>query len=178
MNLLPKNEKFFELLEQLSGHIRTSVGLLEQITQRFPDVEEPVKAMEEEERKADELMHSELKRLDSAFVTPLDREDILHLMSDLYRIVETLSDIAQRFQRYRLKELDPEFGRQVSALQQVTDCLNEVIEHLPKGHTLSELNDKLMEMHRVKKEADKELREFLGKVFHPDCDIIEVMKLK
>jgi hypothetical protein len=56
---------------------------------------------------------------------------------------------------------------QVEALKQVAECMTGVIRHLPKGHTLAELNDKLVEMHRIKKQADRELSDFLGTIFQP-----------
>ena len=104
MSLMPKDESFFELLEQLAGHIVTSVAHLQRITQTFPDVNGPVADIEKEEQTADELTQTELKRLDSAFITPIDREDILHLMADLHAVVETIADLAQRFKRYKLKQ--------------------------------------------------------------------------
>jgi uncharacterized protein Yka (UPF0111/DUF47 family) len=178
LKLLPRDETFFELLEQLAGHIVICVGHLERITQTFPNVNEPVQRIEEEELIADELTQSELRHLDSAFITPIDREDILHLMTDLYSVVETIADLAQRFKRYNLKQLDPEFATQVKAFRGVAESLQEVILHLRKGHQLSELNDKMQQMHRMKKRADGELYTFLTLVFADSSNPLEVMKRK
>lgn len=72
----------------------TSGEQLTEITNSFPNVDAPIKRIEQEETTAGELTQSELKRLDDAFITPLDREDILHIMTDLYSVVTTLGDVA------------------------------------------------------------------------------------
>src|SRR5579883_1311056 len=133
MQLLPNNEKFYDLLEQLGGHCVTSADQLNALIKGFPQIDEPVKRIKAEEQAADDLTHSELEQLDKAFITPLDREDILHLMTDLYRVVETINDIAQRLKRYRFKALDPALGAQASSLQSIVGCLNEMVMRLRKG---------------------------------------------
>ena len=42
-------------------------------------------------------METTLGRLDDAFITPLDREDIMQLITDLYDVIEGISDVARRF---------------------------------------------------------------------------------
>src|SRR5206468_83906 len=106
------------------------------------------------------------------------REDILHLMADLHAVVETIADLAQRFKRYNLKELDPEFTTQAEALRQVAEALKEIILHLRKGHKLSELSEKMQQMHRLKKSADGTLHAYLEHVFADVKDPLEAMKRK
>jgi uncharacterized protein Yka (UPF0111/DUF47 family) len=178
MKLLPENETFFELLEQLSGHIVTVVEQLDRIAGEYPDIADAVQRIEAEDQTADDLTHSELERLDKAFITPLDREDILHLMTDMYNVVETVADLAQRLLRYKIKTLDRDFAAQARSLRQIADCLNEVILHLRKGHQLSEINDKLQEMHHLTRAAEHELDVSLERLFADDPDPLEVIKRK
>jgi uncharacterized protein Yka (UPF0111/DUF47 family) len=176
MQLLPKNEKFYELLEQLSGHVVTAVDQLNDLARGYPNIDAAVQRIEREEQSADDLTHSELEQLDKAFITPLDREDILHLMTDLYSVVAMVNALAQRLKYYRLKSLDPEFTAQVNALKEVVGCLNEIVLQLRKGHQLSELNGKLQELHHLTRDAKANLHGFLAKVFTGDP--LEALKSK
>lgn len=177
-NLMPRDETFFDLLEQLAGHTVAAVQQLQKLTQSFPNIAGPVEQIEKEEQAADDVTQSELKKLDSAFITPLDREDILHLMTDQYKVVETVADIAQRFKRYKLTTLDPEFAQQVGKLQSVTDCLNTIVSQLRKGHKLSEMDENLQKMHRLKKEAKGDLNAYLEKLFGEKSEPLDIFKRK
>ena len=48
-----------------------------------------------------------LLRLDQAFITPLDREDILSLINEMDGVVDRVSELSQRFRLYGLKDLHP-----------------------------------------------------------------------
>jgi uncharacterized protein Yka (UPF0111/DUF47 family) len=84
-NLLPRDPKFFEQLELLAKHVAASTQELAAITQRFPSLDGHLEGIERTRQAARDLTQEALTRLDQAFITPLDREDILALLSDLYK---------------------------------------------------------------------------------------------
>jgi hypothetical protein len=53
---------------------------------------------------AAQVMETTLGRLDDAFITPLDREDIMQLITDLYDVIEGVADVGRRFSLYKITE--------------------------------------------------------------------------
>lgn len=177
-NLMPKDEKFFDEIEQLASTVAGAAKHLVEVTKNFPSVEMYVEQIESEDKRADEVAQAALERLDQAFITPLDREDILHLISDLYAVVETIAGFAKRVTLYRFERIDQDLTNQVEILSKVADCLEEVMRRLRKDHRLKTLNGQLKQLHQLERRADQERSGFLGRLYEGSPDALEVMKKK
>lgn len=117
LNLLPKDQGFYDQLESLSDQVVTGATELRRLMQEFPaEARERAKALDAKNNAMEGLVQSALERLDAAFVTPLDREDILHLITDMHRVVRAISALAQRIILYGLDNADPKLTAQADAL--------------------------------------------------------------
>jgi uncharacterized protein Yka (UPF0111/DUF47 family) len=124
------------------------------------------------------LVQSALERLDAAFITPPNREDILHLITDMHRVVKAISGLAGRIILYGLDKVDAKLTVQADALAQMTECLNELLRSLRKDHRLSKLNGKLKELHQLEGIAEERQREFLAELYVGNPNPLDVMKKK
>ena len=178
-NLLPKDEKFYDQLETLAGHAVTACEGLERMLRESPGLEGSGGTIRDEDRAADELAQNSLERLDAAFITPLDREDILHLITDLDSIVRTVARLARRLAVYRLGGIEPELGAQAETLTKMARALREIMGRLRQDHKLSNLNGQLKELRRLENEADERSGDILGKLFgRGEVDPLETLKRK
>jgi uncharacterized protein Yka (UPF0111/DUF47 family) len=94
---------------------------------RFPTVEGLPDQIDKAKAEAAQVMETTLGRLDDAFVTPLDREDIMQLITDLYDVIEGVADVARRFSLYKMTQLYPNVRSQSDILCKVATALDEVI---------------------------------------------------
>lgn len=177
-SLLPKDEQFYDDIEELATAVADASGHLLEVAKNFPSVEKHVEQIRTQEKHADEIAQAALERLDQAFITPLDREDLLHLISDLYAVIETITGFARRVTLYQIRQIDPELKNQVEILAQVAECLQEVMRRLRKDHRLKTLNGQLKELHQLERRADDQRIEFLGRLFEGTPDALETMKKK
>src|SRR4051812_37984865 len=74
--LLPRDDQFFELFDQLAGHLASSAKMLDALFGDVQHVSEHVRAIKDVEHKADLLTATINQRIDKSFITPIDREDI------------------------------------------------------------------------------------------------------
>ena len=90
-----KRNDYFQLIEeQLSHSVRASELLGEILTGVTPETIQSYKErMHEIEHQGDEIHHSILSSLSAEFITPIDQEDILHL-------VQLIDDITERWTRW------------------------------------------------------------------------------
>jgi predicted phosphate transport protein (TIGR00153 family) len=177
-NLLPKDTIFYDLFESLSQHVVSTAVHLQQLAGEFPNIEPHVQAIRREEHEADDLSHQALDRLDRTFITPFDREDIHALVGELDDIVDAVDALAKRFHLYHVKTIAPEFVQQTEVLVKATAALHEAVCRLRKSRKLSELTDKLIEIHRLENVGDENNHRAMSRLFEGGVEALEVIKWK
>lgn len=178
LNLLPKDTVFFDLFEGLSRHVVSSAEHLRQMAKQFPKVEDQIQRIRTEEHAADNLAHQALERLDRTFITPFDREDIHTLVGELDDIVDTIDALAKRFALYHISSIDPIFHKQTDVLVQAAVVLSDAVHRLRKSRKLSELQDRLIEVHRLESTGDDNHHAAISNLYDGTHDILHVIKWK
>src|SRR5688572_1046060 len=124
--LIPRDQEFFTLFDQLATHLATSARLLKDLFDQPSKLQEKIRAIKEVEHKADQLTHDINTRIDRSFVTPIDREDIHEMSTRLDDVIDLLDGTARRAEIFHIGEVrDP--ARRLAAL------LLEATEHLQRG---------------------------------------------
>src|SRR5438105_9511694 len=177
-NLLPKDTVFYDLFEGLSKHGIAAAEQLALLAKNFPDVSGPISRIRDEEHQADDLAHAALDRLDRTFITPFDREDIHTLVNELDNVVDMVDALAKRFTLYNVKSMEPLFIKQCEVLVRATATLSEAVHRLRKSRKLSELSEKLIEIHRLESEGDDNHHAAISKLYSGSVEPLEVMKWK
>lgn len=177
-NLLPKDTTFFNLFEGLARHAISCAEHLRQLGKQFPNIDNEIQRIREEEHLADDLTHKALERLDQTFITPFDREDIHELVNGMDDIIDTIDALAKRFKLYHIDTMPDAFKQQADLLVQATVALGEAVHRLRKTRKLSELKDMLIEIHRLESVGDDVNHAAVSKLFEGDTPPLEVMKWK
>ena len=106
MNLLPREEKFYEYFHQQVKFICQAADLLVEGagsgSTHLASAAHQIKAIEEQ---ADTVIHEIYTRLNSTFITPLDPEDIHSLSSHLDDVIDGIEDSVHRMLAYRIDPL-------------------------------------------------------------------------
>lgn len=176
-NLLPRNPKFYDELETLSGHVVKAAEHLNKLA-RQPDGNGTMHELERGEQEADEVSRRTLDSLDTAFITPIDREDIYQLITEMHAAVETINGLGQRFGLYQIRDLDSAFCDRAENLSRAAAELDAAIKHLRKSHDLAKLQKNLDALHALERKADEHRRAFLGKLFEGQPDPLAVIQRK
>jgi len=178
INLLPKDTVFFDLFEGLSRHAVSSAEHLRQMVRGFPAIESHLQRIREEEHAADQLAHTALDRLDRTFITPFDREDIHELVGGLDDIIDGIDALAKRFPLFHVRSIEPTFALQADVLVQATVAVDEAVHRLRRSRKLSELSDKLIEIHHKESVGDDNHHAALSHLFDGQTDALDVIKWK
>jgi hypothetical protein len=177
-NLMPRDTVFYDLFEGMSRHVVRAAEHLRQLAQNFPEITQHIQRIREEEHAADELAHQALDRLDRQFITPFDREDIHDLVGELDDIIDTVDALAKRFPLFHIKQMEPLFLRQAEVLVAAAVTLEEAVHRLRKSRKLSELSEKLIEIHHKESQGDDNHHAAISRLFEGTIDTLEVMKWK
>ncbi len=176
MNLLPRDEKFFDLFHQHAKILcQSSQLLITGLNSGYQGVCDISKQMEALERSGDEVIHEIFKRLQSTFITPFDPEDIQTLATALDNVLDAIEDATFRIVAYRL---DPIPAAALELGRMIDDSCKALERALSLLHDRKPVWDDCIEVNRLENEADAVERTLVGKLFSSNIDALSLIKQK
>ena len=171
----PVDTSFYDLFSEAAHHLVTGAGLLAEMLGETADHADVARRMREAEHIADETTHALIKRVNSTFVTPFDREDIYALGSGLDDVMDIMDEVVDLILLYEVKVLPPELSTQVEVIQR---CAELTSAAMPGISSPGGLEEYWIEINRLENAGDKNHRRILAKLFSGEFKTIEVLKLK
>ncbi|WP_286690562.1 MULTISPECIES: DUF47 family protein [unclassified Aeromicrobium] len=171
----PVETTFYDLFAESASHLVDGANLLAQVLD--PDVDRTALAeqMRDAEHQADETTHKIVKRVNSTFVTPFDREDIYRLASSLDDVMDFMEETVDLIGLYEIKELPAQLAAQVEVLQRACQLTAEA---MPRLRTMKDLEEYWIEINRLENQGDRSYRRILADLFGGGYKSLEVLKLK
>jgi predicted phosphate transport protein (TIGR00153 family) len=171
--LLPKDPKFFELFIADGDNLEAAAAALHEMVDRYDQLDTRVTTIQALEKRGDEIDRAVTRKLEDAFVTPFDREDIHELVSRLDDIVDGIQAVAETFVIYGVTEPTPEARRLAAILDSQA---KELAQALRKLDRLKDLERHFEAVHELENEADGLSRAGVARLFRDDLPPIEVLK--
>ena len=175
-NLIPKEVRFFDLFERQSEYIIQAAGLLHEMAHNFHDARAKAHAIKEVEHQGDSITHEIVKRLNTTFITPIDREDIHALATRLDDVLDYIEASAERLVVYRIKEPTSACRAMSDVIVSTTHAMDRAIRCLRNMDEA--FHEHAVEVNRLENTADTLLRDSLAAMFEEQSDPIEVIKWK
>jgi uncharacterized protein len=173
LRLIPRDERFFELLTEDAQNLLQAATALEAMTAQYDRLEERVEEIRALEHRGDEIDEEISARLERAFVTPLDREDIHELAVHLDDVVDGIQEVAETFVIYAI-ERPTEEARQLARILAAQAA--QLLEAIRKLERLEGLEPHLREVHSLENQADRLSRSAIAALFRERADPLEVIK--
>jgi predicted phosphate transport protein (TIGR00153 family) len=173
--LLPRDEKFFELFDQLAAHLATTAQMLDTLFAEPQNVMEHVNSIKNVEHQADKLTTSVNQRIDKSFITPIDREDIHMLASRLDDVIDLLDGTARRFAMLHIAEVLPP-ARKLSGI--LLRAANEIQTAVKEMRRSAAVNQHVARIKQLEEEGDAVYHEAVGALFTGQPNPLDVIKWK
>ena len=171
--LIPREEKYFSMLSQLASQVKQGGEIFVKIFQDYKNHAQYADQIKAIELSCDEVAAKILQKLNSSFITPIDREDIYLLVTELDDVIDMINDLARRFDIYsvtRLREDATEIARLLgSATSEIADVFALLEDHQGIGEHTRTIN-------QLEKRADSLYRDAVSRLFKEERDPIEVIK--
>ena len=171
----PVDTSFYDLFSESAHHLVTGAELLAEMLGEAADHEDVARRMREAEHNADETTHALIRKVNSTFVTPFDREDIYALGSGLDDVMDMMDEVVDLILLYEVKVMPPELSTQVEVLQR---CAELTAAAMPNLQSMQSLEEYWIEINRLENAGDRNHRRTLAKLFSGEYKTIEVLKLK
>jgi uncharacterized protein len=175
-HLTPQEDSFFELFATLANNLVDGAHELTNLlgVEHF-EREAVACRIRDIEHVAHESTHAILRKVNSSFITPFDREDIYRLASKLDDCMDLMEAAADLIVLYRVGRLPDGISAQVEVLARMSELTAEA---MPRLRATSDLSEYWSEISRLENQADHVYRQMIADLFSNEKDAITVLKLK
>ena len=175
LNILPKDEKYFERFTELAVRIHEAAKILSRFFEgstSVPAVADQVKRLEHE---CDEISHEILRGIDRTFITPIDREDIHQLAVRLDDVIDLIDGTVRRLSLFKIDKPTPLSQKLAKLIVQTTGELVEAVSQLRKQKGVME---RCIRIKQLENEGDVVYHDAIATLFAAELPAIDVIKWK
>ena len=173
MGIIPREEKYFGLLSELASRVKQGGEIFAKIFQDYDHHARYAEEIKGVEVMCDDLGAKITQKLNTSFITPIDREDIFLLVTELDDVIDMITDLARRLDIYGVTEPRQESLEIARLLCSATGELADVFALLESERGVGE---HLRNIHLIEKRGDALYREAIRRLFKEEKDPIEVIK--
>ena len=174
-SLLPRDRTFFDLFIEAGQNSVQTARLLDRMMNSWPEDEGLLQQIVDAEQEGDRITHDIIKRLNSTFVTPIDREDIYSLATQMDDIVDFAEEAADFLGLYKIEAPMEQAQQLTKVLVASCEQLAMGLEHLPE---FKDLDKYWIEIHRLENEGDRISRDAVASLFSNGIDPMVVIRWK
>jgi uncharacterized protein len=175
IRLIPREERFFDLFVEDAANVLSAARHLDEMLRTYDTVDQRAKELFAMEHHGDEISHSIGRRLNTTFVTPFDREDIVALISGLDDVVDLIEEVADTFILYQVDSPTPAAQQQSRIIVRQCEAIHEAIQRL---RTFKGLQQYLTEINRLENEGDRITRAAVAGLFSEKTRATDIIKWK
>jgi uncharacterized protein len=175
VRIIPRDEGFFEYFAQLAVHIGEAATLLHQLFGRLDDAPAIAARIKKVETDGDQIAHTVNQRIDTSFVTPLDREDIHMLAKRLDNVIDIINGVARRTVMFNVKSVRPGAEKMADVLVRASKVINMAVGDMKKRSRMVEHSRSIKQL---EEEGDALYAESVSALFRSGAEALEVLAWK
>ena len=175
LRLIPREESFFDLFEEMAGKVQQGAEGLLDLLRDYRDLDIKAGRVVDIEHEGDEITHEMIRRLNTTFVTPFDREDIHRLASNLDDVLDHVEAAAEYLQLHRIDSPLPQMLALAEILQKAAATTAVAMPSLRK---MKGLDEYWVEINRLENDGDRAYRRTIAELFSGDYKAMDVLKYK
>jgi uncharacterized protein Yka (UPF0111/DUF47 family) len=183
MHLLPRDEKFFDLLVEHARIVLDASSLVANGSRSGPgqsDAHAMAEKVRELELKGDDALREINRRLHKSFITPIDPEDIHQLAALIDEVLDHLDAAAYRIEAFGIDGSSERVAEVARMVHGCAEAMFEAMESLQRDGVKNpdELTKRCEAINRRELELENRVRELVRDLFANEKDPIALMKQK
>lgn len=175
LRIVTGETSFFDLFEKLADKVKEGAEGLLDLLENYTDLDRKIGRVLDIEHQGDELTHEIMRRLNTTFVTPFDREDIHHLATSLDDVLDYIEAGAEYLQ---LTKIEAPLPQMISLAQTLAAAASKTAEAMPRLRKMKNLDEYWVEINRLENEGDRFFRRTVAELFSGDYKAMDVQKYK
>ena len=177
--LVPKDKKFFPLLEQASQNlVLLAEKLHEAVNTSNEEREEFLLEIERLENVIEGIAHQTNLELSRNFITPFDREDIHSLISAMDNVADYMYDAANRMRLYQVDKITKSIRKMTEINLEACQLINEAIGNLKGMKNLKGIAEGCKKINKLESKSNNVFDRAVADIFNNEKDVLKVIKYK
>lgn len=178
MAAFKKKDKFAILLSKISENIKEAADFFADYKlKNVSDLKIFSEKMKEHETKGDTFIHEVTVDLNNAFITPIEREDILHLAMSMDDVLDGMEACAAMFEMYSITQADEYMVRFVDAIRSAAIEIDKAVDLL-SAKKLLDIREHAIKIKDYETKCDGILRQSIKHLFTTEKDPIRIIQYK
>jgi predicted phosphate transport protein (TIGR00153 family) len=175
---MPREGKFFELFNEHAALIVEGSRELAALMASGDDLERRAHNVESIEKRGDKITRVTIELLHKTFITPIDRDEIHHLISEMDNILDLIEDSAQLMFLYDVRVLPPDAKKLADICVECCEKVKSAVTLLSNMDNADAIMAICQDIDRLESEADHVMRAAMGRLFRDEPDVRELIKLR
>ena len=175
LKISARSGEYFDLFADSARNQRVATELLQDLIENYEDVSAKAERIRDREHEGDEITHEMIRRLNTTFVTPFDREDIHRLASNLDDVLDHVEAAAEYLQLHKIESPLPQMLALAEILQKAASTTATA---MPSLRRMKGLDDYWVEINRLENDGDRAYRRTIAELFSGDYKAMDVLKFK
>ena len=176
--ILPVEQRFFDLFEQHARTIRQAADLLLALVEDFTDVEGKVAQLTETEHEADFITHEIIDLARRSFTTPFDTEDIAALAGRADDVVDAIQEAADELILWKVERPTSQSVDICRIIAKAAAEIDAAVPALRQRRAFAGIREHIVEVNRYENDADRVARQALRDLLAHRDDWFEVTRWK
>jgi uncharacterized protein len=161
---LPREDHFYDFLERQATAAHDGAKALSKFATNGTTAEQARDAVQKIEHAGDRIVHEMEEALAKTFVTPIDREDLQKLSSELDNALDLTNGAIRACVMMGVEKPTEPMKKLIDIIVRSTEKLESTIPKLRK-HAYSEIVTDARELRKLEKEGDAVYREAVSSLF-------------
>ena len=178
MRLIPKEEKFFDLFEELAAKIEEGAKFFLEMAEKYDYSEQNIARLKDIEHEADIITHTTYAKMHKTFLTPLDREDIYDLVNKMDSVIDMIEASAMRMNLYKVKSPSAAVIEMAKILDKAVNKIKIIVHAMRDMKNARMILDACVEINTLENDGDMVLRTTMVQLFECEKDVFELIKWK
>src|SRR5437870_5776158 len=175
--IIPQERQFFDLLEKLAATVDDGAIALVDLLHDFRDVPMKCRRIKDAEHHGDEIVHRVFEELNKTFITPIDREDIQSLASELDNILDMIEAASSRIGLYEIDRPTEAMVQLGNVIKDGTGLLKSAVGMIRNMKQADGVEPIAIEVHRLENVADDLMNSAVAALFREE-DPVTIIKFK
>lgn len=175
VRLIPRDEGFFDYFAQLAVHIGESATLLHDLFGQLDQAPAIAARIKKVETDGDQIAHTINQRIDTSFVTPLDREDIHMLAKRLDNVIDIINGVARRTVMFNVQRVRPGAIAMADVLVRSSRIISAAVGDMKKRAMMVQHGKAIK---ALEEEGDALYAESVSALFRSGAEALEVLAWK
>jgi hypothetical protein len=176
--LMPREGRFFDLFNAHALQIVEGGRALARLFADFESSAVYAEQIDVAERNADKITHETIALLHKTFITPIDRDQIHQLITNMDDVLDLVQDTAESIVLYDIRRVSAEAQQLAQICQMTCDRVKAAVGLLANLRDPEAILKTCEEIDRLESDADRVMRSAMSRLFREESDVKQLIKLR